>query len=147
MPLMYTCGNIRPGSSQRNCNVFSVGTSTVGIRALYSHDPDGHFLELVQFPNDKGEPRWHRRRGPLFRGIDHSAIVVGETKRSVAFYRDKIGLKLIADSFNYGRERDLLSRVPGARVRIASFRGAKGPGVELLQYAGHVKHTTARIRA
>ncbi len=105
-----------------------------GIRAVYFRDPDGHFLELICFPNDKGEPRWHERDGPLFRGIDHSAIVVSDIKRSVAFYRDQIGLTLIGNSFNYGGEQELLSGVPGARVRIASFRGAKGPGVELLQY-------------
>lgn len=105
-----------------------------GIRAVYFHDPDGHFLELISFPNDKGERRWHERSGPLFRGIDHSAIVVSDLKRSVAFYRDEIGLTIIGNSFNFGGEQELLSRVPGARVRIASFRGAKGPGVELLQY-------------
>ncbi len=104
------------------------------IRALYFRDPDGHFLELIQFPGNKGEPRWHQESGPLFLGIDHSAIVVGDMKRSVAFYRDTIGLALIGNSFNYGGEQELLSGVPGARVRIASFRGAKGPGVELLQY-------------
>ncbi len=105
-----------------------------GIRAVYFRDPDGHFLELIRFPNDKGEPRWHRPQGPLFRGIDHSAIVVSDLKRSTAFYRDEIGLTIIANSLNYGGEQERLSGVRGARVRITSFRGAKGPGVELLHY-------------
>ena len=105
-----------------------------GIRALYFHDPDGYFLELIQFPNEKGEPRWHRRHGPLFRGIDHSAIVVSAMKRSVAFYRDEIGLSISGGSVNYGGEQELLSQVRSARVRITSLRGAKGPGLELLQY-------------
>lgn len=105
-----------------------------GIRALYFRDPDGHFLELIQFPAEKGEPRWHRRDGPLFLGIDHTAIVVSEKKRSVAYYRDQIGLTHLGDSYNYGGEQELLSGVSGARVRIAGFRGAKGPGIELLQY-------------
>ncbi len=105
-----------------------------GIRALYFRDPDGHFLELIQFPKEKGEPRWHRRSAMLFRGIDHSAIVVSNMKKSVAFYRDTIGLCVIGESFNYGGEQELLNRVPGSRIRITSLRGAKGPGLELLQY-------------
>ncbi len=104
------------------------------IRALYFRDPDGHFLELIQFPSNKGEPRWHRRDGALFRGIDHSAVVVTEMKRSLEFYRDKLGFSVIGNSFNYGGEQELLSGLDGARVRITSLRGAKGPGLELLQY-------------
>lgn len=103
------------------------------IRARYFRDPDGHFLELIQFPANKGEPRWHRG-GALFRGIDHSAVVVTGMKRSVAFYRDGLGFTVIGNSFNYGGEQELLSGVAGARVRITSLRGAKGPGLELLQY-------------
>jgi len=105
-----------------------------GIRALYFRDPDGHFLELIQFPPNKGEPRWHRRSDALFRGIDHTAIVVTEMKRSVAFYRDQLGFTIIGNAFNHGGEQELLNRVPGSRVRITSFRGAKGPGIELLHY-------------
>ncbi len=105
-----------------------------GIRALYFRDPDGHFLELIQFPGNKGEPRWHRRGARLFRGIDHTAIVVANLKRSVRFYRDTLGLTITGESFNYGREQERLTRVAGSRVRITSFRGAKGPGIELLHY-------------
>ncbi|MBA2306062.1 MAG: aquaporin [Acidobacteria bacterium] len=105
-----------------------------GIRALYFRDPDGHFLELIQFPSNKGEPRWHRRSAQLFRGIDHTAIVVSDLKRSVQFYRDVLGFTIAGESFNYGGEQELLTRVAGARVRVTSFRGAKGPGIELLHY-------------
>lgn len=105
-----------------------------GIRALYFRDPDGHFLELIQFPNNKGEPRWHRRSARLFRGIDHTAIVVSDLKRSVRFYRDRVGLTIAGESFNYGAEQESLTGVRGSRVRITSFRGAKGPGIELLHY-------------
>ncbi len=105
-----------------------------GIRALYFRDPDGHFLELIQFPSNKGEPRWQRRSQQLFRGIDHTAIVVSDLERSVAFYRDVLGFTITGESFNYGGEQELLNRVAGSRVRIKTFRGAKGPGIELLHY-------------
>lgn len=105
-----------------------------GIRALYFRDPDGHFLELIQFPPNKGEPRWHRGVGGLFLGIDHSAFVVRAIKSSIEFYRDQLGFSLMGESFNYGGEQERLNRVPGSRVRIASLRGARGPGLELLQF-------------
>src|ERR1043166_7670120 len=32
-----------------------------GIRAFYFRDPDGHPLEVIQYPPPKGEPRWQDR--------------------------------------------------------------------------------------
>ncbi len=105
-----------------------------GTRALYFRDPDGHFLELIQFPSDKGEPKWQRRDGRLFLGFDHTAVGVRDMKKSIAFYRDLLGLTIEGQSLNYGGEQELLSGVPDARVSITSLRGVKGPGIELLQY-------------
>jgi catechol 2,3-dioxygenase-like lactoylglutathione lyase family enzyme len=105
-----------------------------GVRAIYLRDPEGHFLELLSFPPDKGEARWHRASGKLFLGIDHSAIVTSDTARSVAFYGGALGLVVESESLNEGREQEALSAVPGARVCITSLRGQDGPGVELLEY-------------
>ena len=105
-----------------------------GIRALYFRDPDGHFLELIQFPTNKGEPKWQRRDGRIFLGIDHTAIVVRDMKASRHFYRDVLGLTVVGESLNYGGEQERLSGVPGARVKITGLRGARGPGIELLHY-------------
>ena len=33
-----------------------------GIKAFYFRDTDGHPLEILEFPPDKGDPRWHRPR-------------------------------------------------------------------------------------
>lgn len=104
-----------------------------GIRAFYFRDPDGHFLEILQFPTGKGDPRWHRG-GKLFLGIDHTAIVVADTDRSLRFYRDTLGMKVAGEGENYGYEQEQLNHVFGARVRITTLRAASGPGVELLEY-------------
>jgi catechol 2,3-dioxygenase-like lactoylglutathione lyase family enzyme len=104
-----------------------------GIRAVYFRDPDGHPLELIQFPPDKGEPRW-QAKDRLFLGIDHTAITAADTDRSVAFYRDRLGLRIAGRSENWGPEQERLSAVPGARVRITTLRAAAGPGIELLHY-------------
>src|SRR6266851_1843265 len=50
-----------------------------GIRAFYFKDPDGHFLEVLWFPAGKGDPKWHQATDRIFLGIDHTAIVVGDT--------------------------------------------------------------------
>jgi catechol 2,3-dioxygenase-like lactoylglutathione lyase family enzyme len=104
-----------------------------GIKAFYFRDPDGHFLELLEFPPDKGMPKWHRR-SPLFLGIDHTAIVVGHTNESLRFYRDTVGLSIAGESENHDIEQERLNNVFGARLRITALRAADGPGVELLEY-------------
>jgi catechol 2,3-dioxygenase-like lactoylglutathione lyase family enzyme len=105
-----------------------------GIRAFYFRDPDGHPLEILQFPPDKGDPKWHRRDGRLFLGIDHTAIVVQSTAASLAFYRDTLGLRVAGESMNFGTEQEHLNNVPGARLHITALRAAQGPGIEFLEY-------------
>ena len=67
-------------------------------------------------------------------GIDHSAIAVSDTDQSVAFYRDRLGLRIAGTSDNWGVEQERLSAVPGAHVCITTLRAGSGPGVELLHY-------------
>jgi catechol 2,3-dioxygenase-like lactoylglutathione lyase family enzyme len=107
--------------------------SAGGIEAFYFKDPDGHALEILAFPPGKGEPRWQDKT-KLFLGIDHTAIVVSDTERSIAFYRDLLGLSVAGGAENYGTEQEHLNNVFGARLRITALRASKGPGIELLEY-------------
>lgn len=105
-----------------------------GIRAFYFRDPDGHFLEVLQFPPGKGAARWHAR-DRLFLGIDHTAIVVSDTERSLALYRDLLALAVAGSSENYEIEQERLNNVFGARLRITTLRATPDDlGVELLEY-------------
>jgi catechol 2,3-dioxygenase-like lactoylglutathione lyase family enzyme len=108
------------------------------ISAFYFRDPDGHHLEILHFPKGKGAPKWQQPaaagRNPLFLGIDHTAIVVGDTDASLRYYRDALGLNVAGESENYGPEQERLNNVFGARLRITALRAASGPGVELLEY-------------
>jgi catechol 2,3-dioxygenase-like lactoylglutathione lyase family enzyme len=70
----------------------------------------------------------------LFLGIDHTAIVVSDTDRSLAFYRDLLGLRVAGQSENYGVEQEHLNQVFGARLRITALRAIHGPGIEFLEY-------------
>jgi catechol 2,3-dioxygenase-like lactoylglutathione lyase family enzyme len=108
--------------------------AAAGIKAFYFKDPDGHPLEILQFPPGKGDPRWQAADGALFLGIDHTAIVVSDTNRSLLLYRDALGLRLAGESDNYGTEQEHLNAVFGAHLRITSLRAAAGPGIELLEY-------------
>ena len=105
-----------------------------GIRAFYFRDPDGHALEVLAFPADKGNPKWHRPADKLFLGIDHTAIVISETEASLRFYRDALGFEVAGESENYGPEQERLNNVFGARLRITAVRAAAGPGIEFLEY-------------
>jgi catechol 2,3-dioxygenase-like lactoylglutathione lyase family enzyme len=109
-----------------------------GIRAFYFKDPDGHPLEVLQFPPDKGDPRWHQKAGDghgrLFLGIDHTAIVVGDTALGLRCYRDVLGFRVAGTSENHGPEQERLNNVFGARLRITTLRAAAGPGIEFLEY-------------
>jgi catechol 2,3-dioxygenase-like lactoylglutathione lyase family enzyme len=104
-----------------------------GIKAFYFKDPDGHPLEILQFPAGKGEPRW-QATDRLFLGIDHTAVVVSDTTASLRFYRDTLGLRVAGESTNYGPEQERLNNVSGARLRITALRAVRGPGVEFLEY-------------
>jgi catechol 2,3-dioxygenase-like lactoylglutathione lyase family enzyme len=108
-----------------------------GIRAFYFHDPDGHVLEIIQFPRGKGDPRWHSEsnQAKLLLGIDHTAIVVANTDASLRFYEDTLGMKVVGRSENWGTEQEHLNNVFGARLRITTLKApGGGPGVELLEY-------------
>jgi catechol 2,3-dioxygenase-like lactoylglutathione lyase family enzyme len=105
-----------------------------GIKAFYFRDPDGHFLELLQFPEGKGEAKWHKPGTGLFMGIDHTAITVATTENSLRFYCDTLGLRVAGESENYGTEQEHLNNVFGAHLRITALRAASGPGIELLEY-------------
>jgi catechol 2,3-dioxygenase-like lactoylglutathione lyase family enzyme len=108
--------------------------NAAGIRAFYFRDPDGHPLEILQFPADKGDPKWHEPTDRLFLGIDHTAIVVGDTKASLAFYRDVLGFRVAGESMNFGTEQEHLNNVQGARLHITGLRAPAGPGIEFLEY-------------
>lgn len=105
-----------------------------GIKAFYFKDPEDHVLEILQFPEGKGAPKWHQPSDRVFLGIDHTAIVVSDTDESLKFYRDVLGLKVAGESMNYGDEQEHLNNVFGARLRITSLRGSSGPAIELLEY-------------
>lgn len=124
--------------------------AAAGIKAIKFRDPDGHNLELLWFPEGKGNPIWHKTVLPtrfgagetasspasnLFLGIDHTAMTVRSSENSLKFYRDLLGLKVAGSSLNIGIEQEHLDSLPGARVRVTGLAAkTRLPGVEFLEY-------------
>lgn len=108
------------------------------VRAFKFRDPDGHPLELLQFPPGQGRALWQERArgGALFLGIDHSAIGVSATPASLAFYRDLLRMRVAYETTNRGPAQEKLDGTFNAVVRITGLRpaSAAGPGVEFLDY-------------
>ncbi len=109
-----------------------------GIKAFYFRDPEDHVLEIIWFPNGKGDPKWQRAGSetgaPIFLGIDHTAIVVSDTEASLKFYRDQLGFRVAGGAHNFGTEQEHLNQVFGARLRITALKAGRGPGIEFLEY-------------
>jgi catechol 2,3-dioxygenase-like lactoylglutathione lyase family enzyme len=105
-----------------------------GIKAFYFRDPEDHVLEVIWFPPGKGDPKWQQSTTNLFLGIDHTAIVVSDTDKSLAFYTNVLGMRVVGGAENYGVEQEHLNQVFGARLRITALRAERGPGIEFLEY-------------
>ena len=106
-----------------------------GVRAFKFKDSDRHNLELIWFPVDKGQDKWHQKSDSLFLGIDHSAIAVNNTEQSLKFYRDLLGMKVNGGSLNHGETQANLDGLPQAEVKVTPLRPAQGGlGIELLDY-------------
>jgi catechol 2,3-dioxygenase-like lactoylglutathione lyase family enzyme len=110
--------------------------SSGGVCAFKFRDPDGHPLELIAFPAGSGDPRWQQptASGP-FLGIDHSAIVVQDAERSIAFYA-ALGLSVTARGINRGPEQERLDGVPDVVAEVVALQPGEAttPHVELLAY-------------
>jgi len=121
--------------SPRPQTIPKTNPAAAGIRALKFRDLDGHNLELLWFPEGKGDSRWHRSTSALFLGIDHTAMTVRRTDNSLKFYHDLLGLMVAGNSLNVGTEQEHLDSLRGARVRVTGLKPQVGPpGIEFLEY-------------
>ncbi len=105
------------------------------IRAFKFRDPDRHPLELIWFPPDKGQQKWHQAGEQLFLGIDHTAIAISSTETCLQFYHELLGLQVDGGSYNWRETQARMDGLADAKVRITSLRPQQGGlGIELLDY-------------
>ncbi len=108
--------------------------AAASISAFYFRDPDGHNLEIIHFPKEKGNSKWQTPMDKLFLGIDHTAIGIDDTDEELNFYQNLLGLKIAGNSENYGSEQEHLNQVFGAHLLITGLHAQQGFGVEFLDY-------------
>lgn len=108
--------------------------STGSVTAWKFRDPDGHPLELIAFPAGSGDPAWQSVNAGTMLGIDHSAISVGDTAHSIAFYAT-LGLQVAARGVNQGAAQQRLDELPDVEVDVVALQAvARTPHLELLGY-------------
>lgn len=111
--------------------------SSGGVSAFKFRDPDGHPLELLQFPAAGTPPAWRGKQamaGQIALGIDHSAISVSDVDASTSFYAG-LGLGVGRRSRNQGPEQQRLDGLRGVQVVVAPMQPAHAPPhLELLGY-------------
>jgi catechol 2,3-dioxygenase-like lactoylglutathione lyase family enzyme len=104
--------------------------SAGGLTAVKFRDPEGHPLELVQFPNaPEGS-----RRSEWPSGIDHSAICVADADASRGFY-EELGLTVGRPTLNQGPTQAALDGLADVCVDVVPMLPQAGtPHLELLRY-------------
>jgi catechol 2,3-dioxygenase-like lactoylglutathione lyase family enzyme len=107
-----------------------------GARAFKFRDGDGHPLELLEFHPESTPAAWRRQgRSDVFLGIDHTALAVADTRRSIDFFQSSFGLTLTTQTENTGTEQSQLDAIGDARVTVSSLNSAAEiPHLELLGY-------------
>jgi len=120
--------------------------SAGGVTAYKFRDPEGHPLELLAFPADAAPARWQGLPTSVSApcvGIDHSAICVTDSARSIAFYA-ALGLTRSAHSFNSGPAQARLDGVTEPQVQVTALTPQQPtPHVELLCYRTAQRYAAA----
>lgn len=128
---------LRGGSAITDGGPQHLPSSSGGVSAFKFRDPDGHPLELLQFPAEGAPPAWRGKRplaGQIGLGVDHSAISVSDVDASVAFYAG-FGLAPGKRSHNEGAEQQGLDGLKGVQVVVAPLQPSRTPPhLELLGY-------------
>ena len=113
--------------------------SSGGVTAIKFRDPEGHPLELLQFPSGS-ETVWP---GTGIFGIDHSAISVADTAASRTFYA-ALGLEPRGATLNRGTTQDALDGLHGVAVDVVPlFPPRATPHLELLGYRSPQGHAAS----
>lgn len=140
-PWFQHCALVTPDMNEAYTRLIAYGCTAISregpqtlppatgrVVAFKFRDPDGHPLELIHSPGRANAP-----------GIDHTAIGVADADRSIAFYRDRLGLRLATRQVNRGPEQDRLDDLTDAVVDVVALDPARAtPHIELLGYHGRM---------
>jgi len=71
------------------------------------------------------------------KSIRHTGIVVSDMKKSLEFYRDILGLKMVKDYEEEGEYIDKILDLNGVKLWIIKLKADDGTMIELLEYMSH----------
>ncbi|MEO8746577.1 MAG: VOC family protein [Rhodanobacter sp.] len=145
---MAQLGQVRGWSPITTGGPQQLPASSGGVTAFKFRDPDGHPLELLAFPSTRVPRHWRRQEsaGP-FLGIDHSAITVSNTERSVVFY-ESLGFKVSNRSVNDDPAQARLDHLHQPRVDVTALSiDDAPPHLELLCYRNNFNGGPLRLPA
>lgn len=109
--------------------------SSGGVTAIKLRDPDGHPLELLEFPSNLNSA-WI---GSGIYGIDHSAISVADIEISRQFY-ERLGLSQGKRTLNRGATQMALDGLDSVEVDVQTMNPAsEPPHLELLGYRNPIR--------
>ncbi|MGB7075725.1 MAG: glyoxalase [Xanthobacteraceae bacterium] len=104
--------------------------SSGGVTAVKFRDPEGHPLEILQFPAGSG----HRPAGTGLFGIDHSAVSVSDVDASTRFY-EALDLSMQGRTLNQGSSQEALDGLSHVVVDVVPMMPRRPvPHLELLAY-------------
>ena len=69
----------------------------------------------------------------MINGIVHAGITVSDMEKSIKFYRDVLGLKVVKVEEEKGTRGERLG-VPGAVIQVVMLETSNGAGMELIEY-------------
>ena len=108
-----------------------------GVTAFKFRDHDGHPLELLAFPEGRVPGQWRATNGTgTFLGVDHTAIAVSDSARSVKFFGSVFGFGTGTRTENRGPEQADLDDVDDVHVSVTRLAAdLPAPRLELLDYS------------
>jgi catechol 2,3-dioxygenase-like lactoylglutathione lyase family enzyme len=70
----------------------------------------------------------------MIKSVDHTSFTVCDVEKSVAFYRDLLGMELVSLAERDPAFAEKVTGIPGAHLKIAYLRAPGGYYLELIQY-------------
>jgi catechol 2,3-dioxygenase-like lactoylglutathione lyase family enzyme len=70
----------------------------------------------------------------VIRGLHHTSRTVADLERSLGFYRDLLGLEVVADEELHGESLDRVVGLDQARLRVVELALGDGRLLELIEY-------------
>jgi len=118
-----------------------------GVTAFKFRDPEGHPLQLLAFAPGHWPDHWKvKSKSEVFLGIDHSAISVQDSARSIDFYAG-LGLRIGARSHNGGYEQQRLDGVVKPQLEVTALEPRHPtPHLQLLHYRSAVSDQKLALR-